>query len=221
MKKILFAVMSLTLLVSAAHAGFDTPGTQPTNLPTLFGDEQAYYYGTHEKLFGSLGLTVRLEFAVYEGSHAAIVMEDTGYTGETTDFVYAYQVFCEAPSSTSLNYFALTGIDPDAIISTAEDIGQTQSLNGGAIASGGKEPALGSGYFNDSKTKGIWKFKDGTIVQGEQSWFLFLYSNDGRIVGDFEVQPLADDDIPIPGIPEPATLALLACGAILSLKRRK
>ena len=76
------------------------------------------------------------------------------------------------------------------------------------------------GYFNDSSTKGIWEFEGGTMVQGEQSWFLFLYSADDWIAGDIEIQP-ANDDIPIPGVPEPTTLALLVCGAILSLKRRK
>ena len=43
------------------------------------------------------------------------------------------------------------------------------------------------------------------------------------VVGDFNLQETADDDISVPGgdVPEPATLALLIGGALLSLKRRK
>jgi hypothetical protein len=57
-------------------------------------------------------------------------------------------------------------------------------------------------------------------MEGEQSWFLFLYSDYDWIKGDIEVQRV-NDDIPVPEVPEPATLALLACGTMLSLKRRK
>ncbi|MHC4835196.1 MAG: PEP-CTERM sorting domain-containing protein [Planctomycetota bacterium] len=49
---------------------------------------------------------------------------------------------------------------------------------------------------------------------------MFLYSDYDWIKGDIEVQRV-NDDIPVPEVPEPATLALLACGTMLSLKRRK
>ncbi|OQY07031.1 MAG: hypothetical protein B6I25_02710 [Planctomycetales bacterium 4572_13] len=189
MKKILFvAVMSLALLVSAAHAGL-----APSILPT---DQDTHYYGSHDRSF-DLGsgdtLDIHLEFAVYAGTQAQTMQEWTGHTGGA-EFVYAYQVFSESSS-----------------------ISEAESLNG--TPSGGIGPA--SSDFNTSVTKAIWQFDEGTLVQGTQSWFLFLYSDYDWIKGDIEVQPLADDDIPIPGVPEPTTLALLACGTLLSLKRRK
>ncbi|MDH4202753.1 MAG: PEP-CTERM sorting domain-containing protein [Phycisphaerae bacterium] len=216
MKKILFTLMLLLPLISVTHAGFDTPGTRPQFIPTVFDDGEAYYYGVHEQSFAGLTSTVRLEFAIYQGAHADIVMEDTGYEGEATEFVYAYQVFCEDPT---FNYFALTGVDAGPIDSTTTDIGQSQFL--GTTDSGGGEPKVGSGYFEG--TRAVWEFDNGALIQGDnaQSWFLLLYSNNGPELGKMEIAPPIADDIPIPGVPEPATLVLLSYGVLLSLKRRK
>jgi hypothetical protein len=213
MKKILFTVMSLLLLVSVTHAGV-VPSILPTTADT-------HYYGAHDRSFdlGAEGtLDIHLEFAVYSGTQAQDMQDWTGYTGQA-DYVYAYQVFCEESSTAALNYFALTGVNPSTIADVQKDIGENESLNNGTTQSGGVEPT--SSDFNASVTKAIWQFDQGTLAQGERSWFLFLYSDYDWIKGDIQIQPLADDDIPTPGIPEPATLALLACGAILSLKRRK
>jgi hypothetical protein len=208
MKKILFALVMLSLLVSVTHAGLDR-----STLP-----ESSYYSGQHDRSF-DLGLegvlNIHLEFAVYKDNEAQTMQEWTGYTGEA-DYVYAYQVFSEQSSTAALTYFALTGINPSTIADVENDISENESLNG--TPSGGIMPT--SSDFNTSVTKAIWQFDEGTLVQGERSWFLFLYSDSDWIAGGIEFQP-SNDDIPIPEVPEPATLVLLACGAILSLKCRK
>ena len=217
MKKILVTLMSLLLLVSATHAGL-----APSILPP-----STHYQGQASRSFdlGSEGtLDVRLEFAVYAGSEAETVRDMTGYGGdpENAAFVYAYQIFCEDTSTAEVTYLALTGVNPDSIASVDTDISQIESMNAPnstVFDSEGVAPSP-DGFFNDSKTKGIWEFGETAIVGGEQSWFLFLYSADDWIKGDIELQP-ANDDIPVPEVPEPATLALLACGAMLSLIRRK
>jgi len=216
MKKILFAFMLLSLLVSVTHAGL-----APSILPT-----SSHYQGQQSRSFdlGSEGvLDIRLEFAVYADDEAATMRDMTQYGGdpENAAFVYAYQIFCDTSSTAELTYFALTGIIPSTIASVDTDISQIGSMtspNSTIFNSEGVGPS--PGYFNDSKTKGIWEFEGGTMIQGEQSWFLFLYSDYDWIAGDIEVQPVSSD-IPIPGVPEPTTLALLACGTILSLRRKK
>ena len=212
MKKTLFTFMALLLLVSVAHAGI-----APSILPP-----SSYYQGQHDRSFnlGSEGtLDIHLEFAVYKDNEAQIMQEWTGHTGDSA-FVYAYQVFCNNSDADGLTYFALTGVNPSTIADVQNDIGENASLdNGGPLQSGGVGPT--SSDFNASVTKAIWQFDQGTLVQGDRSWFLFLYSDYDWIKGDIQIQPLTDDDIPIPGVPEPATLALLACGALFSLKRRK
>ena len=220
MKKILFVFMAMALLVPAVHAVLDR-----STLP-----ESSYYSGQADRFF-DLGsgdtLNIHLEFAVYRdetgispgGVNEAQFMSDwTGHTGNV-DYVYAYQVFNETSSTIPLTYFALTGINPTTIASIEDDIHEQDELDG-TFLSGGIQPEGDGGYFNDSVTKAIWEFDGGALAQGDQSWFLFLYSDYDKIAGDIEVQP-ANDDIPIPEVPEPATLVLLACGAILSLKRRK
>jgi len=216
MKKTLFTFMALLLLVSVTHAGL-----APSILPP-----SSHYQGQHDRSInlGSEGtLDIHLEFAVYrdETSSGGIdesqaIQDLTGHTGNS-NYVYAYQIFCEQSSTAALTYFALTGINSAAIADIQNDISQAGSLNG--TSSGGVEPS--NSGFNASVTKAIWEFDGGSIAQGERSWFLFLYSDYDWIKGDIQVKPLADDDIPIPGVPEPATLVLLACGALLSLKRRK
>ena len=219
MKKILFMLMVLLSLVSVTYAGM-----APSILPA-----SSYYQGQHDRSFnlGSEGtLDIHLEFAVYRDetqyggtvNEAQIMQEWTGHTGDA-DYVYAYQVFSKQSSTAPLTYFALTGINPAAIADVQNDIGQADSLKNGAIQSEGIAPS--GSYFNASVTKAIWEFDGGSIVQGEQSWFLFLYSDNDWIAGDMEIQPPADDDIPVPSVPEPATLALLACGTVLSLRCRK
>lgn len=219
MKKILCIFMLLLLLVSATQAGLDRS--------PLY--ESSYYSGQHDRSFnlGTEGiLDIHLEFAVYRNEtlhggtvNEAQVMQDyTGYTGDA-DYVYAYQVFCEQSSTAALTYFALTGINPGTIADIDNDISEAEYLDdGNPTQSGGVAPS--DSYFNSSVTKAIWEFEGGSIVQSEQSWFLFLYSDYDWIKGDIEIRPSANDDIPVPEVPEPTTLALLFGGTLLSLRRR-
>ena len=206
MKKILFALVMLTLLVSVTHA-------EPLPL-------SSYYNGQHDESFnlGSEGiLDLHLEFAVYKDEEAQTMQDWTGHTGDA-DYVYGYQVFSEQSSTAALTYFALTGVNPSTITDVLNDIGEAESLNNGTIQSEGVSPISSS--FNESVTEAIWEFEDGALLQDDRSWYLFLYSDYDWIAGGIEVQR-DNDEIPVPEVPEPATLALLACGTILSLRRRK
>lgn len=218
-RRFLLSIVVATLMVSVVHAGL-----APTNLPS-----SPYYQGRHDKTFNLESgdtVKVRLEFAVYQGEDAGIMRDITGYTGETTGYVYAYQIFSDSSSTAALTAFSLTGVNANAISSVTDDIGQAGSITyGQTYESDGVEPA--AGYFNDSVDEAIWEFEDGALVQGESSWFLFLYSDYDWVKGDIAVETAVyDDDVPVPdgdgngNIPEPATLLLLAGGALLSLKRK-
>jgi hypothetical protein len=219
MKKILTTIMMLSMVVAAAQA----QTTPPSVLPW---DQDTHYYGAHDFSFdlGDEGvLSGTLEFAVYADSQAQDMIEWSNYEGQA-DYVYAYQVFCDSTPDAGLTYFALTGIDPTTIADIQNDISQTGTLErpGAPVDSSGVEPI--SSDFNRDVTKAIWQFEDGTLVQGEndQSWFLLLYSDYDWIVGDIEVRPPGnDEEIPVPGVPEPATLALLLGGTVLSLRHKK
>jgi hypothetical protein len=205
MKKIWVTLVATLLWVSVVQAGL---------LPV-----SSYYNGQNEQTFdlGTDGkLTILLEFSVYKGTEAETMQEWTDYAGEAKEYVYAYQVTSGASSTADLTFFALTGINPEAIASATEDIGQAESV--GSFNSGGVEPKA-DGYFNASVTKAIWEFDDGALIQGDKSWFLFLYSDFDWIKGGMAVKAAADD-IPVPDVPEPATLALLAIGSVLLLRRK-
>ena len=213
MKSLLFLMVVSAILVPTVQASL-------TYLPN-----SSYYNGQNDKTF-DLGagetITIHLEFAVYEGDEAETMQEITGYTGSTTGYVYAYQIFCDESNTAALTSFSLTGINPGAISSVTDDIGQIDSVTAPSsevFDSYGEEPT--SSYFNGDVTEAIWEFEDGALIQGENSWFLLLYSDHDWIAGDYEVEAIANDDIPMPGAPEPTTLILLAGGAVLSLRRRK
>lgn len=211
MKNFLFSIIATVLAASTVQAGL-----APTNLPT-----SSYYQGRYsfsEDVGGGVILSGHVEFAVYTGTEADDQIEATGYEGDT-EYVYAYQVFNYQESDAAMTYFAITGIDPTAVESDAIDAMEDSS------ATTGIEP---SNYgFNAEQTKGIWEFNDAILIQGEKSWFLFIYSDFDWVAGGIQLQAAYDDDIPIPNdngssnIPEPATLILLVSGAIVSLRHKK
>ena len=209
-KSFLFLVMAFVFMASIVQAGLD-----PSYLPP-----STYYQGRHsfsEDMGNGVVISGHLEFAVYIGTDAENAITMTGYEGEA-DYVYAYQVFNYQESDAAITYFAVTGIDPTTVES--DGIDAMQDFSGSGI-----EP---SNYgFNADQTKGVWEFNNATLIQGEKSWFLFIYSDYDWVAGDMQMQAFYDDDIPVSiddgsnNVPEPLTLALLLGGAVLSLKRKK
>lgn len=197
--------MSFLLAVSAVWAGID-----PTYLPS-----STHYQGRHSFFVnegnGSI-LQGHLEFAVYDTQEQTLV----GYEGQAR-YVYAYQVFNYASSTASLNYFALTGLNPAILGSTG--IGSDNALGG--QNSGGIEPTDEKLEETSQYGQAVWNFANGTLIKSQRSWFLLLYSNHDYVTGSFEVKSTFNDEPPIPNTPEPATMALLACGAIWSLRSKR
>lgn len=211
-KAVLCGALLAMFLVPAAQAALTdlpdgyVPGWSGT---ALFGKTVAGGY-----------LSGAVEFAVYD-------TQADGYAGFSAPgdnrFVYAYQIFADSSATAALTYFGLTGINPAALASAEENLGTDDSAGGiDAKATG----------LNLSKTKAYFEFDNGLLIQDEKSVFLLLGSNFLPKIGGFEVSPSADNDISVPGdadpqipdngqIPEPATLAMLLGGALLSLYKRR
>jgi hypothetical protein len=197
MKKLI--LLLIVLLVSVTHA-------EP--LPI-----SSYYNGQQDEFFdlGSEGiLNLRVIEKIYKDNEAQIIQDWTGYTG-VADYVYGFQVFSEPSSTAALTYFAITGVNPSAITDVQNDIDASESLNSGIIQSGGIEPI--SSYYNASVTEAIWQFDEGTLIPGEQSWYLFLYS-------DYDIDEIGMTGFRVTPVPEPTTLLLLGMGGLLIRKRK-
>ena len=181
------------LFVQSAWAGLD------------FLPESSHYQGRAYK--GMSGDRVRVDFAVYDrfGGNEFAAPGDKQYT-------YVYQIFNEVEDDTfSIDIFRIFEIDPVAI-SGFDQISSEDDANGGI--------ATDLEYFNPSKTNGVWEFDEGTLIQGEHSWFLTISSDYDFVAGDFSINS-SDDEITIPATPEPATMMLLGVGSFILLARRK
>jgi hypothetical protein len=202
MRKLSLVVLCL-LAVSSVWAGID-----PTYLPssTHYQGRNSFYVNDGN---GSI-LQGHLEFAVYDTQEQTI----SGYDGDAR-YIYAYQIFSYSSSTAALTYFSLAGFDTSLVSSTV--LGSDDSL-GGAV-SGGVSPT--SNGFQESDTKAVWEFSDGKLVKLERSWFLLLYSDHDYKTGSYQVKATFNDDVPTPTTPEPATVALLAVGSILSMRRKR
>ena len=212
-KKVVFfgGMLAVALMVLPAHAAL-------TDLPegylTGWGGKSSYalHLGGGQYLFG------HVEFAVYDTWTAG----DIGFAapGENR-YVYAYQIFTDEKANAALTYFGLLGINPLAITS-AEDNLDTADVDGGN--------APESNGMNLSKTEAYFEFADGVLIQDQKSIFLLLGSDYAPTIGEYQVEPSPDNEIPVPGdddngnsdqIPEPATLVLLLGGTLMALRQRK
>jgi len=203
MKRASLAMMCL-LVGSTVWAGM-----APSVLPA-----SNHYQGRKSFMVSDNGgiIAGHVEFAVYDTQQQTLA----GYS-RSERYVYAYQVFSYSSSTVSLNNFSLLG---GSFSSAMLDSGDSL---GGATTTG-ISPA-GSGVADGGSTA-IWSFTDGTLIKGENSWFLVFYSNSDWVAGDYSVKSTYDDDLPVNDpddlpVPEPTTLALLAVGAVLSVKRKR
>ncbi len=187
------------LLVQSVWAGLD------------FLPESSHYQGRAYK--GVSGDRVRVDFAVYdtlggnEFANAGFAAPGDG------QFTYVYQVFNEVEDEDFfIDLFRISEIDP-AAIAGADQISSQDDQEGGI--------ATDLEYFNPSFTNGIWEFEQGALVKGEHSWFLTLSSDHDYVAGNFSIVSDPDDGMPIPSLPEPATMILLGVGSVILMARRK
>ncbi len=198
-KKGLTAIIILALVVPTTSAAL-------VELPSNYMDG----WGGTSPFATAAGIVGRIEFGVYDTQVAGgLAFSSPG----NRRYVYAYQIFTNQNSLTAVDYFMLTGINPSGI-ADAQDI-DTYDTPGGVGVS--EDP-----YYTLAKTEAIFRFQDGVLIQGANSVILLLGSDATPIIGGYSFVPPQDGTAPVPGeIPEPATIALLMGGALLSLRKRK
>lgn len=204
MKKSLLLVILLLLTVPAAVQA------SLTYLP-----ESDYIDGV--SVFNTGAVTGYVEYAVYDTAFQDL----EGYDGDER-YVYAYQVF--HTGGVDIDAIAILGFDPLSI--TQESLEVSDEL-GSTFTSGVDAVAL----LDTEDVEAYYVFEGGVLISDENSWFLLMYSDSDWVKGSYEINP-SDTDIPVSGdgdgvdtgdstVPEPATLALLLGGGLLSLIRKK
>ena len=162
---------------------------------------------------------ITLEFAVYDSTTAIgqAFEIDFGIAPGVGQYIYAYQVF----TTFEIDFFAVY----DTEGTSWSDGGSDDNIGALDDQYGGIEPT--DARFGESSsglgTLGIWDFQPGTLVDGKQSWLMVIRSdNTFKKTGNFTVEPLDQGGLPIPPIPEPATLMLFAgVAAILRHAKKK
>jgi hypothetical protein len=157
------------------------------------------------------GVQAFVEYAVYDTTSTAYLNVSNKITNPGTgQYIYAYQVFDNISA----------GLQP---ITAFELLGGNPALASGI---GSKRDGTGQDIVptNDG-TSFVWKFENGVFVFDKHSAFMVFSTDTGPVAGTFNLSTQSDygEEPPTPDVPEPATVALLATGAmgIIGLRRKK
>jgi hypothetical protein len=196
----LFAV-SLALQ-TAANADYT-----PTYLP-----QSSIWEGS--RIYNQNGVYAYVEYAVYDtwlSNYQNVfdkAVKDSFPNPGSGEYVYAYEILNLGTDFDPIATFKLLSGNP----SDATGIGALRDNSGTDIV-----PTNDGSSF-------VWTFENGVFVANKHSAFMVFSSNQGPVAGSFEISTLGDNgnEPPNPNTPEPATIALVGCGAIgLLIKRRR
>ena len=199
--------MALVLMVFVAQ---NAVATLEYMLP-----ESTHYSGStyHDILTDDGYLRGRIDFAVYDTQmYPDEFIGEDGYENPGDGrYIFVYQIFNDYNASEEeVIYFALLDILGAPISETGAPITGTSSVDDG---SGGVEPS-------DYPDEGVWVFENGVIFSDGHSFFLVLSSDTDWVAGDYEIKH-ADDDFPIPNVPEPVSIVILGAGFLSLIAGRR
>lgn len=175
---------------------------QATYVPTFLPVSNYNWEGRSN--YTQNGVNAIVEFAVYDTKAISFpgIFGDVG----TGQYVYAYQAFNINASSTaeSIATFELLGGSPSA----ASGIGSRNDGQGGLVPT------------NDGASF-VWKFENGVFVVNKHSALMVFSTNAKPKAGSFQLTTQDNGDAPpTPNVPEPATFAMLAAGAIGLMRKQ-
>ncbi len=159
-------------------------------------------------------LTGYIDFAVYDtlGS-SGNEFANAGFTVPGSgQYIYAYQIFCDQYSESSIDCFAVFGLEQKSLNVDKTSIGSQDDLNSGIQSS--------RQYFNTSYSKGIWEFEENVLSATKHSWFLVFSSSRDWVKGTYTMTK-SDDDLPAPEVPEPNMLLLIGLGAAIVWRKKQ
>lgn len=181
----------------------------------------------------SFAVEADVDFAVYAPSPGASNFDATFGLGADptggTEYVYAYQVFNVTTGSISdtITEFQI-GLDGDETLTGNPAASPPDQLGHVFFVDGTGDVSPSSALLSDptgtpAPTAAVWSFLSVLIPSGQSSDVLLFTSPDGpewdsaTVGGDWT----ASGDVPSPGVPLPATLALLTAGSSMLLARRR
>jgi hypothetical protein len=187
----------------------------PLFLVVLFaGSVNATYIesGTthYNQAWGDGHLKGSIDWAVYDVSNYETDFEFSAPgSGSENDYIYVYIINNADDSYDSISSFAILGLDETNVS------GQTHEDYGGGLYEPDSE-------YLDETDGAVWEWvsEDSYIVQNGSSWMLVLRSEYGPIERDYVLKG-SSDPLQGPGVPEPATVALLGAGGAFLLRRSK
>ncbi|MHC4397068.1 MAG: PEP-CTERM sorting domain-containing protein [Planctomycetota bacterium] len=213
----LVSLLIVMIFVQNASALFQLPDTS-----YIDGDGDPWQ-GTVQYLNEDPSYDVVIDFVVYDRLNLQLP-DESGFFDDVTDkiglpegqYVYVYQLFNRPNDDQGqyedIRYFGLLDADENQI---DESLIKNDTTSMGVAQ--GVEPT-------DIPRQGAWAFDEGVLVNGTRSFALIFSSDYEPTRGTYTMTDPGDEPPPIiiPGeIPEPATIALLGLGGILSLKRKK
>jgi len=204
------------------------------NLP-----HSSHYQGRSYFDYGTL--SGRVDFAVYDtqsypdqlvgagGRDEDLPWWDDTDTEENNldkyQYVYAYQIFVDDTGFDIIDYFGLLGLGENSIVkdpSTDElPIGSMDDIDD--IITADAVAPDDDPYFASSSEYGkmvVWEFTNGFLTAGDHSWFLVLGSYHDYTYGSYTFDKTVADGTWVPN-PEPASIALLGLGGVLTFIRTR
>jgi hypothetical protein len=197
------AVFLMTGVLCVTGAAFATPTTL---LP-----QSSHYMGSTSFNIVNEGLSGAIEFAVYDRLGGNEFLNAGFASPGSGRYVYAYQVFSDKAAQGILQYFSVGHENGAAMDVVADSIGTRNDGYSGTDSS--------KNYFTNSKSKGMWEFKNTSISGGGHSYFMVFSSDKDWVAGVYSMAAPANDEIPLPDTPEPSTLALFGCAGAMVLRK--
>ena len=198
MKRAFLGLLAVSLLLpTMVQAGYYLP-------------ESSFWQGGNN--YNKDGVQAFVEYAVYDTTastyHGVLDGAKDGFVNPGTgQYIYAYQVLNLGQDLQPIMAFQLLGGNP----ALASGIGSARDGSGTDIVP------------TNNGTSFLWTFKNGVFVFNEHSAFMVFSTDKSPVEGTLKLSTLADygNKPPTTDIPEPATLAMLAAGAIGLMRKRK